>query len=145
MTAQASIAQLGERQTEDLKVPRSIRGRGTFNFFENNFPISGNLYNIGYILKKWFRAPNNKSFFRATRKKLQNYSKMSASVEGFSLDFWNGTILDQSLTRHIWKSCEKVCHPAVKGLNIVFLGIKIKFFDHFQKKKVVVIQITFQT
>ena len=27
---QASIAQLGERQTEDLKVPRSIRGRGIF-------------------------------------------------------------------------------------------------------------------
>ena len=27
-SAQASIAQLGERQTEDLKVPRSIRGRG---------------------------------------------------------------------------------------------------------------------
>ena len=26
----ASIAQLGERQTEDLKVPRSIRGRGIF-------------------------------------------------------------------------------------------------------------------
>ena len=28
----ASIAQLGERQTEDLKVPGSIPGRGTFCF-----------------------------------------------------------------------------------------------------------------
>ncbi len=27
----ASIAQLGERQTEDLKVPGSIPGRGNFN------------------------------------------------------------------------------------------------------------------
>ena len=27
---QAFIAQLGERQTEDLKVPRSIRGEGIF-------------------------------------------------------------------------------------------------------------------
>ena len=26
----ASVAQLGERQTEDLKVPGSIPGRGTF-------------------------------------------------------------------------------------------------------------------
>ena len=31
----ASIAQLGERQTEDLKVPRSIRGRGIL--FKKNF------------------------------------------------------------------------------------------------------------
>ena len=30
---QASIAQLGERQTEDLKVPRSIRGRGIIDVF----------------------------------------------------------------------------------------------------------------
>ena len=29
----ASIAQLGERQTEDLKVPGSIPGRGTFSPF----------------------------------------------------------------------------------------------------------------
>ena len=30
---QAAIAQLGERQTEDLKVPGSIPGRGTFFIF----------------------------------------------------------------------------------------------------------------
>ena len=30
---QADIAQLGERQTEDLKVPGSIPGRGTFFIF----------------------------------------------------------------------------------------------------------------
>ena len=29
-TADAAIAQLGERQTEDLKVPGSIPGLGTF-------------------------------------------------------------------------------------------------------------------
>ena len=29
MRADASVAQLGERQTEDLKVPGSIPGRGT--------------------------------------------------------------------------------------------------------------------
>ena len=34
---QASIAQLGERQTEDLKVPRSIRGRGIFSFKSGYF------------------------------------------------------------------------------------------------------------
>ena len=28
----AEIAQLGERQTEDLKVPGSIPGRGSFSF-----------------------------------------------------------------------------------------------------------------
>ena len=31
--AAAAIAQLGERQTEDLKVPGSIPGRGTFFIF----------------------------------------------------------------------------------------------------------------
>ena len=29
MRGDASVAQLGERQTEDLKAPRSISGRGT--------------------------------------------------------------------------------------------------------------------
>ena len=33
----ASIAQLGERQTEDLKVPGSIPGRGTFSCFWLSF------------------------------------------------------------------------------------------------------------
>ena len=31
--ARAAIAQLGERQTEDLKVPGSIPGRGMYFFF----------------------------------------------------------------------------------------------------------------
>ena len=30
LKTQAAIAQLGERQTEDLKVPGSIPGRGNF-------------------------------------------------------------------------------------------------------------------
>ena len=38
---QASIAQLGERQTEDLKVPRSIRGRGIFWLSRTKFWQSG--------------------------------------------------------------------------------------------------------
>lgn len=33
----ASIAQLGERQTEDLKVPGSIPGRGSFMAFIARF------------------------------------------------------------------------------------------------------------
>ena len=33
MELDASIAQLGERQTEDLKVPGSIPGRGSFSTF----------------------------------------------------------------------------------------------------------------
>ena len=33
--AYAAIAQLGERQTEDLKVPGSIPGRGTYTFCDN--------------------------------------------------------------------------------------------------------------
>ena len=36
---QAVIAQLGERQTEDLKVPGSIPGRGIFLFLFSNFFI----------------------------------------------------------------------------------------------------------
>ena len=35
----AAIAQLGERQTEDLKVPGSIPGRGSFYFLFENFDI----------------------------------------------------------------------------------------------------------
>ena len=46
--ADAAIAQLGERQTEDLKVPGSIPGRGIFLFsnffleftFSNDFPFT---------------------------------------------------------------------------------------------------------
>ena len=37
MELDASIAQLGERQTEDLKVPGSIPGRGTFSCFWLSF------------------------------------------------------------------------------------------------------------
>ena len=37
MELDASIAQLGERQTEDLKVPGSIPGRGIFSCFWLSF------------------------------------------------------------------------------------------------------------
>ena len=33
MSAQAAIAQLGERQTEDPEVPRSIRGHGMLSAY----------------------------------------------------------------------------------------------------------------
>ena len=39
MELDASIAQLGERQTEDLKVPGSIPGRGTFSCFWLSFLV----------------------------------------------------------------------------------------------------------
>ena len=35
----ASVAQLGERQTEDLKVPGSIPGRGTFTGRRSLSPV----------------------------------------------------------------------------------------------------------
>ena len=40
----AVIAQLGERQTEDLKVPGSIPGRGRFLSLFSNFNIQLNEY-----------------------------------------------------------------------------------------------------
>ncbi len=43
----ASIAQLGERQTEDLKVPGSIPGRGTFSPFACVF--SGGATQINFL------------------------------------------------------------------------------------------------
>ena len=40
----AGIAQLGERQTEDLKVPGSIPGHGRFSYFDflcsSSFPLA---------------------------------------------------------------------------------------------------------
>ena len=39
----AAIAQLGERQTEDLKVPGSIPGLGTFALFPWNFQAFGGI------------------------------------------------------------------------------------------------------
>ena len=41
----AAIAQLGERQTEDLKVPGSIPGCGTF-FFSNQLPVLSRLAKV---------------------------------------------------------------------------------------------------
>ena len=38
-TFNAEIAQLGERQTEDLKVPGSIPGFGTRNFFSLKYKL----------------------------------------------------------------------------------------------------------
>ena len=47
---QAVIAQLGERQTEDLKVPGSIPGRGiVFFIFQSRVSGSGRDCNILYI------------------------------------------------------------------------------------------------
>ena len=37
-TSEAALAQLGERQTEDLKVPGSIPGGGTLLLFAHELP-----------------------------------------------------------------------------------------------------------
>ena len=46
----AAIAQLGERQTEDLKVPGSIPGLGR-NFFRSSSRFSLHLYPFNYFLE----------------------------------------------------------------------------------------------
>ena len=48
----AVIAQLGERQTEDLKVPDSIPGRGMVFFSDLKFQLECNILNKNNLNKE---------------------------------------------------------------------------------------------
>ena len=51
----ASIAQLGERQTEDLKVPGSIPGRGNFSAFCHVLSAVATATSIAFTLSSFER------------------------------------------------------------------------------------------
>ena len=61
----AAIAQLGERQTEDLKVPGSIPGLGTFESHPQRIP------DLCYRLKKAFCVRRKPSARGQSRKELR--------------------------------------------------------------------------
>ena len=58
MLTEAALAQLGERQTEDLKVPGSIPGGGTFGIKSQLEPPWPNGYGATLLsVRLWVRVP----------------------------------------------------------------------------------------